>query len=117
MNITKHTQPHLWAMLKKALPHYRKHSANVSASESGTVELFGGYWDGGSRYGYVSIDAAGNVKPLNTPSAPPQFGGPTVNPVEVIPPHGAIIKAGTFRGRPSIAFIYVNAGDFELIGE
>ena len=83
--------------------NYRKKSASVSELES--VTCSGTYWDGGSIRSYYTVNSNGEVNPIITPSAPPQFGGSAV-PTVTVPKNGWIVSTGVFCGKTATAFIY-----------
>jgi hypothetical protein len=96
--------PNIDAMLKRALPNYRKHS--VILFDHGSVTNHGSQWDGGSR-NFTSLfnrDGSG-FRSMPGPTAPPQFGGGASTSVKLDDETIALVS-GTFRGRPSTVSIY-----------
>ncbi len=99
-----------WALLKRVLPNYRKHSAFLHVEDY--VTLTGRFWDGGSRDSYVVINLDGSVKHL---AGRTDF--PFSAPDERIELHTvkAVIQYGTFCGKTSTVKIHVNIENFNRI--
>lgn len=96
-------------VVKSAAPDYRKREARVMPTA--TVTLDGTFWDGGSRSEYAAVELATGRVSSAPQYAPPQFGGPMSAPVVNIPVGIAIVKTGTFCGKPATATVYVNPAD------
>jgi hypothetical protein len=74
------------------------------------VELFGGYWDGGSRNEYWGFTKSGSQVPLSYPTSPREFGGG--EPGSVMPTDQmAVVRGGVFCGKVSFLSAYVNKID------
>jgi hypothetical protein len=97
-------------------PQYRKHAVIVHIGTS--AELYGTYWDGGSRSTYTLVDVRriGAIRTLPQ-YAPPQFGGPMTAPQVPIEPGKAILKRVFFRGKPSTASLTMSQSDFDAVPE
>ena len=99
--ITKQSNPAQWALIKQALPNYRKRKAFVSSSDS--VELGGRYWSDGSRNDWIIIH----------PTGPEAVGSrndfPFTAPEKVIALDSVIgvVCSGYFCGKPSTAHLYL----------
>lgn len=96
--------------------HTRKHQALVHVLDAGVgVECWGTFWDSGSRSHYEHLLTNGSTRPIAAPSAPPEFGGgdaPTVKPLDF----GAILKTGSFRGKPATVVLYLTRENAERFG-
>lgn len=113
--------PELKRIVKAAFPRYAK--KNVFLSKFSPTQI-NSYWDGGSRDTYVLINLATmQDQPLPT-STHPYFdvaakgmAGGSSDAVEVsdrgnitlkvLPDGFALVRAGTFQGKPSTAHIYL----------
>lgn len=99
--------PILKAAIKQAAPSYKKHSAILFEADG--LDIDGGYWDGGSRYGFLQCDLTGHgVESIATSTAPPQFGG-SGSKRHDIPGHKMVLKLGTFRGKTATVIITANS--------
>ena len=75
---------------------YRRHDIIIMDCDS--VELSGGYWDGGSRSWYAIYTPPTTIHTLRYPKTPPQFGGADPEPFEI--PRGSyVVEGGIFRGK------------------
>ena len=104
--VTLSTAPELRRLIQAAFPDYRKKSAFLSAATD--VTLSGTYWDGGSRNEYAAIDLATGRNAGAPQYDPPQFGGPRTDPRVQLPVGVAIVRAGTFCGKPATAHVYLH---------
>lgn len=107
--ITLKEHPDIARLIRAAAPKYRKHKATVEYVDH--VTPYGTYWSGGScnSYWHVRASTMGGyiVGPVPGPTAPPQFGGGEAKRFD-IPEGDAVIKLGTFCGRPATAHVYIN---------
>jgi hypothetical protein len=93
---------------------YRKRACYIVPSE--TITLQGLNWSGGSRNSYTAatLDGRplGNAHHHHSPA-------PWFNAAEgarlPIPPGACVIQHGTFCGRDSVAYIYVNPADMPRV--
>ena len=99
-------RPDIARIIRAALPKYRKHTATLYEHHT-EVTPTGTYWDGGSVTTYYHVTQRGSVRHVPAPSAPPQFGGGEIKTF-AIPHSDAVVSAGTFRGKPSFATVYLN---------
>jgi hypothetical protein len=100
--ITSKSHPKLWALVKKAIPEYRKRSATVYHTEN--ISLTGRYWDGGSLSEYIKLGIDGSVS-----SVPRRNDFPFTAPdPEIDLTDGTIyVETGTFCGKPRVANIWM----------
>jgi hypothetical protein len=82
---------------------YRRHDIIIMDYDS--VELIGGYWDGGSRSAYALYTPPSTITALRFPTDPPQFGGATPKTFE-IPSGSFVVEGGIFRGKPAHLTIF-----------
>lgn len=84
---------------------YRRKKVNVTVTES--VTLCGLNWSGGSinRYHAVDLDTGKSVT-RNFSAPHPMFNENEGARVK-LPENGAIVKTGTFMGKPALMTIYV----------
>jgi len=77
-------------------------------------EVYGTNWSGGSRHEYTTFNKLGDVV------GHPRQGGDWIRPepttVEFTQSTPLCIQAGTFCGKPSIAFIYIHPRFAQSIG-
>lgn len=74
------------------------------------VELYGGYWDGGSRNEYWNLTQNGGHMMLNYPTSPREYGGG--EPPKILPAvNEAIVQGGVFCGKVSGLIAYVTKLD------
>lgn len=85
----------------------RKRKAMVSR-HSCNVTLSGTYWDSGSRSSYSLVDLNTMQVQPQAHHAPVQFGGPREDPVIVLLPHQAVVKTGTFLGKPATPVVFLH---------
>lgn len=108
--VTLKERPDIQKIIRAVAPKYRKHKAVLDEHTKGVYPT-GTYWDGGSvsSYFHVKVSKLGGylVSPVPAPTAPPQFGGGEPKPF-AIPAGDAVVKLGTFRGKPSYATVYLN---------
>lgn len=91
----------------------RTKKRSVALTFSNSVTLSGGYWSGGSRTEYWLIDlATGQVKAVQYPTDPAEYGGGDAPEVEVPAGH-AIAEGGTFCGKPSTVCLHLRHEEFE----
>lgn len=85
---------------------YRKHEIILSNYDS--VELSGGYWDGGSRSAYSLYTPPATIRAIATATAPPQFrhDGIPERKAFAIPRGSYVVEGGTFRGKPAHLHIF-----------
>jgi hypothetical protein len=123
--------PDLRAIILAADPGYRKHNAFIQPF-GGPVRL-NSYWDGGSINHYTLVDLGTlQGRPVSGTSHPHfdvQLGGHTgtseggitidehgIMDLHTLPVGHALVMTGLFRGRASVASVYVHA-DHPLVGE
>ena len=84
----------------------RKHRAFVYVVDQ--VKLTGAYWDGGNRSEYYLVDTAtGASAPIHgSHTLAPQFGGAEAAPIYEIPEGKAVVRVGTFMGKPATPTVY-----------
>lgn len=113
--VTLRTAPELARVIKAAAPDYRKREATILVRDR--VMLSGTYWDEGSRSTYHAVDLA-TLRSLGAPQYdPPQYCGPSTDPVVAIPENVAIVKTGIFQGKTATATVYIHpANTAKLIG-
>lgn len=100
------TAPELARVIRAADPTYRKREACLLVRER--VMLSGTYWDGGSRSTYHAVDLR-TLRTLPAPQYnPPQYCGPSTDPVVEIPESVAIVKTGVFMGKTATATVYIH---------
>ena len=104
MSVIKRKEyPRIDALIRRAMPQYRKHS--VILFDYGRFTNYGSYWDGGSRtfWATANIDGSG-LKTVNGPAAPALFS--KAEPVTVELDDKTVgISTGTFRGKPATVTI------------
>lgn len=98
--------PEIKRVIQSADPSYKKRKAFLSVADK--VELYGTYWDGGTRNTYTAVNLATGAVVTGPQYNPPQFGGPRENPIVEIPEGIVIVKTGVFCGRTAFATVYVN---------
>jgi hypothetical protein len=121
------TAPEVKALIQRAFPGYKKHSAFLSVfGEHG--KSINSYWDGGSRDTYTLVEiGTGRIKPLPTSSHPyfdiarqgmlnadsPDVSVDHVGNVTLkhLPEGLALIQSGTFCGKPATAHVYLPAAN------
>ena len=82
---------------------YRKHDVIISDYDS--VELTGGFWDGGSRSCYSLFTPPDKIESIHVDRNPPQFGGAPVRSFPI--PRGSyVVEGGIFRGKRAHLHIY-----------
>ena len=97
--------PEVRRVIQAAAPQYRKREVYFNVEE--TVALTGTYWSEGSHYSYHAIELTTGRTVAAPQFDPPQFGGPRVTPRVAIPEGIAIVRTGTFCGKPATASIYI----------
>jgi len=105
VSIERNERPELWAILKRALPDYRKRSFALVLTDS--VTPLGTSWDGGSRSFYVVCNPDGsNPRPakLGPNTGWPNFATPEPTAVTR---EQIVIQGGTFRGKTAPATLYL----------
>lgn len=93
-------------------PYTRKRECVVQCDDK--ISLYGTYWDGGSRSEYRLVDiSSGRQLSLSYSVNPPQFGGyeTTVD----LQRGQALIKFGTFCGKPATCYVTVLPCDLPKI--
>ena len=104
MSVIKRKEyPRIDALLRCAMPEYRKHS--VILFDYGRFTNYGSYWDGGSRtfWATANIDGSG-LKTVHGPAAPAPFSN--AEPVTVTLDDKTVgISAGIFRGKTATVTI------------
>lgn len=120
--------PELRRVILAAFPNYRKLKASISTFRPMSINS---YWDGGSRDEYAVVDIAARQSVAYPSAGHPYFDVAGRGIADVEDPHIAVdhvgnvtlkhlplnyalVKAGTFCGKPSTACVYVN--DANLIG-
>lgn len=99
--------PRIAALIKRALPSYRKHS--VIVSEYSKVTCHGGAWSGGSRSHYSKCRIDGSChNSIAVPTAPKHFGGGD-DPVVELTDDIVVLSGGIFRGKTATVSIYCNS--------
>lgn len=113
--VTLRTAPEIARVIRAADPTYRKQAALILARER--VMLSGTYWDEGSRSTYHAVDLR-TLRSLGAPQYdPPQYCGPSTDPVVAIPENVAIVKTGIFQGKTATATVYIHPANMaKLIG-
>jgi hypothetical protein len=101
--------PELAKLIRAADSTYKKRTAYVHVRAD--VTLSGTYWDGGSRSTYHAVNLATRKVSAAPQYSPPQFGGPIADPTVSIPAGAAIVRTGTFCGKPATAAVYLNPAD------
>lgn len=103
--ITKKSHPKEWAIIKKALPNYRKRTATIAITDK--VSLYGRYWDGGSRTTWYIIRGnsveqvqSRNDYPFTAPDQEVDLTNPKDGTVVMV------VSSGTFCGKPATATLY-----------
>jgi hypothetical protein len=116
------TQPELKRVITAAFPNYRKHNAWLSEFRPTEINS---YWDGGSRDEYAIVDlVTGQRKNLPTSTHPyfdvARYGVQGENEMvavsergnitlKLLPENFALVRSGTFCGKPATAHVFVNA--------
>tara|TARA_R110000765_G_scaffold157600_1_gene260970 strand:- start:512 stop:877 length:366 start_codon:yes stop_codon:yes gene_type:complete len=106
--------PVLNAMLKRAIPGYKKHK--IIAITCSGFEPPRTTWGGGIRESYYAwmVTGDGGQGHVPAPSAPSQFGGGEVKTYSL--EAGIIaISTGTFQGRTATAKVYALPADMETL--
>jgi len=104
--VTLKQHPEILRVIRAAAPDYRKQQAYLIVCER--VTLSDTYWDGGSRSEYAAVNLTTGRHAGAPQYAPPQFGGPRTAPEVDLPAGVAIVRTGTFCGKPATAAVYVN---------
>ncbi len=105
--------PVLQALIKKAVPSYRKH--NIIVFPCNSVTCHGGAWSGGSRSSYLHVNlTSGHTDSISVPTAPPQFGG-GADPVIELEADRGVISVGTFRGKTATLTLYIHDYDVNYL--
>ena len=105
MIIERNERPDLWAILKRALPSYKKHSFFVHHQNEVTPN--GTSWDGGSKTSWITCNSIGGGTQhakLGANTGWPNFKQP--DPL-VVTDARLVISFGTFRGKPDFASLYL----------
>lgn len=122
--------PEVKELIRVAFPDYRKKKAFISSFTSG--KNINTYWSGGSRPQYVLIDiVTKQIKTLPNASHPyfdiaaKGLSNKETDAVKVdhvgnvtlqfLPDGIALIEAGTFCGKPAIAYVYLNENNFNKL--
>lgn len=82
---------------------------NIETAEY--IRLSGTYWDGGSRTSYSAVNLATCQSVALPQYNPPQFGGPTEDPLIQLKNgdnYIAIVEYGTFCGKPATVYLHVH---------
>jgi hypothetical protein len=106
IEITLTQHPEVKALVRAAFPDYKKKT--VTLVDRNKCELYGTYWDGGTRYEYVAVDLTTKRSKGAPQYRPAEFGGPKTTPVVHIPPGVVIVQGGVFCGRTARAKLYVH---------
>lgn len=94
-------------------PDYRKR--NVTLRESNCVTLMNLNWDGGSRDTYTLVDlTTRTTTPLGNSMAAPWDNSDEGRKVD-IPQGFAVVRTGTFCGKPATMNITFNSADASII--
>jgi hypothetical protein len=102
--------PTLQTIFRKALPSYKKHTIYIHISQS--IELWGTWWDGGSRDEYCAINSKGDHLPFTYSQDPPEFRtGDKKIPTIKLGNGVAVIRHGISCGKPATAGLYVAPED------
>ena len=126
--ITLKTAPELKALLKRALPGYKKHNVFLSEFSTQHGVNINSYWDGGSKDEFVLFDMEHQtVRPLPTSTHPffdvagRGMANQEDNNVAVdhvgnirlkhLPENWALIQHGWFCGKTATAHIYLNGAN------
>ena len=106
--VLKHS-PEVKRIILAADASYRKREARLLVQTE--VDLYGTYWDGGTRNTYTAVDMITGRSKGAPQFDPPQFGGPATTPRVAIPQGVAIVKTGVFCGKTATAYVYINPAD------
>ena len=89
----------------KRLLQTRKKAASISITDK-PVELYGAYWDGGSRNEWFSLNRNGKLTmlPMVGPAPYDNRPVPSFTPTDEI----CIVQMGCFCGKPATPHIYMN---------
>jgi hypothetical protein len=98
--------PEIKRVIQSADPTYKKRKAFITITEK--VELYGTYWDSGSRNTFTAVNLATGSVVTGPQYAPPQFNGPKETPVVILPDGIVMVKTGYFCGKTATATVYVN---------
>jgi hypothetical protein len=128
MTVNLKQYPELKRVILQGFPGYRKHSAFVHTF-GGRVNI-SSYWDGGSKDYFSVVELqSGRSHPISGSSHPfydiarhgmanQQSADGFVSSDHVgnvylneLPEGFALVRSGTFRGKPGVATIYFNAAD------
>jgi len=101
--------PEVKRVILAADASYRKREARLLVQPE--IDLYGTYWDGGTRYSYTAVDLVTGRSKGAPQFDPPQFGGPATTPRVSIPQGVAIVKTGMFCGKTATAYVYINPAD------
>lgn len=80
----------------------------ILAKPTVRVVLSGTHWDGGSRSDYFLVDLKTSEVSHLGHWNPPQYGGPSEDPIFNLKSHQAVVEAGIFCGKPSTPTIYLH---------
>jgi len=85
----------------------------VTLSEK--VELYGMFWDGGSRNEYRAVELATGktIAPMWEATNPPQFGGPRQAPIVELPKGVVIVEHSCFCGKDMGLTIHARPDDYQ----
>ncbi len=104
-----------FAVICKALG-YRKKTVYVCPVTETTIH--GVNWDGGSRSVYHGVDlASGHYRTAAHFGNPAPWANPYEGSRVEIKPGMALVKTGTFMGKPSVMFIYVHPDNMPALLE
>lgn len=91
---------------QKFLLKTKKHNAYINVCDNQFAVH--SYWDGGSRDEWFYLYDNGKLESIPAPTAPPQFGG-NPNYCVVATPNRAILKLGTFLGKPATPSLTIHS--------
>ena len=95
--------------VKRLFPGYRKRKVVVKNGSAVTLSNLN--WDGGSRSEYFLVDLVRNtVIPIGNNTAAP-WNNPDEGRSVTVEPGTAVVKTGTFCGKPSTMVITFNPAD------
>lgn len=96
---------------------YSGRKFNLEVKNEVNIPADAGTWSGGSRYLYLSVDlATGQATSLvDTISAP--WSNRRMTTTRLIVPGIAIVRTGTFEGKPSAPVFYIHPDDKHIFGE
>jgi hypothetical protein len=107
----KHLDRRLLPKWAQQLTKKRTWTLSVLPADSPSVEIFGTWWDGGSKSWFRKFTLDGRPLPLDYNGAHPLHGGATERQYGTVESGTVIVEGGTFCGKPSTLTLYLRSKD------